>query len=177
MRRSMILTWLLLAAGSLSAQAPPRSAPIPARPPFADSLPSAADSAIRLTITDAEAEGARWVRRGEPTFQPAGHGAEHWAEPVRRACVPASTARSGEFLIGGDGGAIGAHHETKIWWEPMHPAQSFSLIVRGVSLESTRDTLRYVNTGWAIGGSPRRARWGRSSTRRESRSLPAGGGW
>jgi hypothetical protein len=62
--------------------------------------------------------------------------------------------RSGEFLVGGElGGAVSAR-EIKVWWEPMHPATSFALVVRGTRLSPAGDSVRYLNEGWAIGGSP-----------------------
>jgi hypothetical protein len=131
---------------------------LPLRPSFADSIPNAAHAPIRSSIADAEAEGAVWVRRTELTFQPATGGAEHWVDAAPRKCVRAGSGnlvRSGGILIGGEISGPPAGREVKIWWEPMHPAESFSLVVRGAKLGPASDTLRYANAGWAVGGSPK----------------------
>lgn len=141
----------------LSAQSVRGNALIPRRPAFADSIPDARNAPIRLTVGDAEAEGAAWVRRSEPTFQPVTGGADHWVDSGSRECVAVESAgpiRAGDFVIGGEILRSTVGRQVRIWWEPMHPAESFSLVVRGARLSPAPDTLRYGNPGWAIGGSP-----------------------
>jgi len=143
---------------------------LPARPSFADSMPNAAHAPIRFSIADAETEGAAWPRRTEPTFQPASGGAEHWVDSAPRKCLPGGSGNqilSGDFLIGGDVPGASSGREVKIWWEPKHPAESFSLVVRGEKLGPASDTLRYANADWAVGG---------SSTRRALRSRQLASG-
>jgi hypothetical protein len=62
-------------AATLAAQSPRSHVLVPERPLFADSLSTAASVPIRFNIVDAESEGAQWVHRTEPTFQPTNYGA------------------------------------------------------------------------------------------------------
>ena len=159
MRALSALPGFMLCASGLGAQTPSMYMNILApRPAFADSLPNAATAPIRFDIATAEAEGAEWPKRAEPTFQPGSGDADHWTDPVPRRCTTAgssNTVRSGDFVIGGDVNGAASGREVKIWWEPKHPAASFSLVVRGARLDPVVDTLRYVNSEWAVAGSPR----------------------
>lgn len=159
MRRIYRLIGMVLAAHGLVAQAA-SSHPnlIPPRPVYADSLPDARLAPIRFTVADAEAEGARWPRRSEPSTQPPSGGVEQWTDATPARCSVGGTAMligSGDFRIGGNVNGAESGHQVKIWWEPKHPAESFSLVVRGARLGPVPDTLRYLQSGWAIGGSPR----------------------
>ena len=155
MRTAIGFFLAITAASSVSAQ---HSQWLPPRPPYADSLPDAARAPLARTVAQAEREGATWPRRSEVSSQPNQDARNHWATPAPRTCATATSIgplRSGEFVIGGNiGGSEAWHGEVKIWWEPMHPAESFSLVVRGVSLTTPGDTLRYTSTNWVIGGRP-----------------------
>ncbi len=159
MRALPALIGIAMCASELAAQTPSTYKNIlQPRPAFADSIPNAAHAPIRFAIKEAEAEGRNWPQRAEPTFQPTTGGAEHWNDSAPRQCVSGGSnnaVRSGDFVIGGDIHGAGSGREVKIWWEPKHPAASFSLVVRGARVGPVSDTLRYVNIDWAVGGSPK----------------------
>jgi len=123
MFRSLILA-ACLGARPASAQ----SSPGP-RPRYADSLPSALRVPIVTTVALAEAEGASWPHRSEPSSQPEPARSHDFAASAPRRCAVATSIgplRSGEFLIGGNiGGAAAWHGDVKIWWAPMHPSEAF----------------------------------------------------
>lgn len=100
----------------------------------------------------AEAEAATYPRAPRSAVQ----------RPLERRCVDAYDAegmfsvRSGEFTIGGDlggspyaGQALRAGRKGKIWWQPDHGAPEMALIVRGRSLSSPQDTIRFNSTNVA----------------------------
>lgn len=143
---------------SLAAQAPGSTRyGIPRRPAYADSLPNPMAAPIPRSIGEAEAEGARWPRRPEATTQ-RGAAAQEWAMDAPRRCATAevgASLRSGEFKIGGElvsGPRPGG--QVKIWWKPMHAADSVPLVVRGVSLSNPADTLRQLFKELALGEGP-----------------------
>jgi hypothetical protein len=123
--------WTLFAAARLPAQTP--------------QIPSGSSEA--QIKTEAETEGAAFTRLST--------GASADAAP--RVCVTAfevGPARSGEFTIGGNlAGLSGmyAGHQGKVWWAPLHNARNMPpLVVRGRSLTTPQDTVRFTSSNVAF---------------------------
>jgi hypothetical protein len=132
-------------------------------------------------VAKAEAEGAAFPRLPQPRHVPRsfstradplsgtslavlGRGAStgHENEGAVRQCVVGhdiGPVRSGEFVIGGNLGgaeAMTSGRIGKVWWVPLHQgAEMPPLVVRGRSLTTPSDTMRFTTSTVAESGRDR----------------------
>lgn len=122
-------------------------------------------------VAAAEADGAAYPRLASPSSassrwrsadlsarvarldQTDPHAATQASDAAARRCAVGyekGPVRSGEFTIGGHlsgSAAMHAGRQGKVWWAPMHYAAEMPpLVVRGRSLTTPNDTLRYTTT-------------------------------
>ena len=77
-----------------------------------------------------------------------------WSGTPERKCVRAEAdgnLRSGEFFIGTRLTQLRVGKEGKVWWVPVQQLpEMMQLLVRGFSVESPEDSLRFVNHDWTL---------------------------
>lgn len=148
------------------------------RPGLVDSVGPIDVSTIPMDVAAAEAEGRNWPRIEAVSSQ---QHPEYISDEARlagpRTCgtgVGMGPVRSGEFVIGGTlQGQVkrGVGQMRKVWYQPVHPALEYDLVVRGRSLSNPADTMRMVFTEWVH--SPGREVWFFPS----GTIIPAVGSW
>jgi hypothetical protein len=123
---------------------------------LAQSIKSNTRLPIRVTVADAEAEGATYPHGAAPEHPPTGFASRPPGATDRRCTNGPATdvgfqpmqIRSGEFIIGGQVGAgfpASAGRQSKIWWAPYHNPETYgtTLLVRGAHLGVPGDTFRF----------------------------------
>ena len=144
-RKVVLVVAAIALAVPLAAQAPsPQAGGVYSRP-------------IPASIAEAEQEGANFPRGDTQIAPPRAFDTGGTIGTSDRRCVELTgtvaplRGRSGEFVVGGEIGALRAGREGKVYWAPFHDPASVraTLFVRGSRLDQPESTSRFISSNYA----------------------------